>query len=96
MLDALPVQKEMMHCHKICLLFVQRKLRSQKEDENVESCTRVNAHTRGKQNFFCTLILLQWDFFNMLLLVTSYLLWKRTLFSKTKCEKFPGLSYDYV
>jgi len=25
----------------------QRKLRSQKEDENVESCTRVNAHTRG-------------------------------------------------
>jgi hypothetical protein len=58
MLDALPVQKEKYFALPCNVLFWYKGncKGNQKEDVNVESCTRVNAHTRGKQHIFCTCI----------------------------------------
>ena len=83
--------KEKLHCHNVLFLYKGNCKGSQKEDENMESCTRVHAHTKGKAAFLlyrCTLMLLM-GFFNMLLLLTSDLLWKKTLFSKTKLSEVP-------
>ena len=72
---------------------------SQKEDENMESCTIVHAHTRGKAAFLlyrCTLMLLMGSF-NMLLLLTSDLLWKKTLLENQIVRSsldFPAFVYN--
>jgi len=52
MLDALPVLKEMNALHTELLFLYKGNCKgSQEEDANVESCTRVNAHTRGSSIF---------------------------------------------
>jgi hypothetical protein len=46
----LPVQKEI-EWHNVYFVYKGNCKGSQKEDENVESCTRVNAHSQGKAAF---------------------------------------------